>query len=70
MEILSFWGYPPLPRPSERLDWRGFCKNGLQNLEPQEFMGQNLDNKRLVAFFVVAAPSATALIIFCSLLFE
>ena len=24
-----------LPTPSESLDWRGFRKNGLQNLEPQ-----------------------------------
>src|SRR5260370_6200682 len=34
---------PPLP-PLERLDWRGFRKNGLQNLESQWFAGQNLEN--------------------------
>jgi len=37
----------PLPLPSESLDWRGFHKNGLQNLDVKELRGQNLDNKRL-----------------------
>ena len=40
-----FRGYPPPPTPSESRDWRGVCKNRLQNLEPQGFRGQNLENK-------------------------
>ena len=40
----------PLPPPSERLDWRGFRKKCLQNLDPQGFRGQNLDNKQLAGF--------------------
>jgi hypothetical protein len=31
----------------KRLDWRGVCKNSAQNLEGQDFRGQNLDNKGL-----------------------
>jgi hypothetical protein len=61
-------GYtPPSPLPSESLDWRGFCKNGRQNLEPQGFRGQNLDNKGLAAFFAVAACTASALTMLYSL---
>ena len=48
-------GIPPSPPSSKSHDGRGFCKNGLQNLEPQGFRGQNLDNKGLAAFFVVDA---------------
>jgi hypothetical protein len=54
----------PSPTPSKSLDWRGFCKNGSQNLEPQGFRGQNLDNKGLAAFFAVGACTASALTIF------
>jgi hypothetical protein len=38
---------PLPPTLSESLDWRGFYKNALQNLEPQWVKGQNLDNKEL-----------------------
>jgi hypothetical protein len=42
----------PLPRhPLESLDWRGVCKNGLQNIEPLRVRGQNLDFKDLASFF-------------------
>jgi len=59
--------YPPPPHTSESLDWRGLYKNGLQNIEPQGFRGQNLDNNRLAAFLAVAVCSASALTMFCSL---
>ena len=70
-ERVPFWEkcglaeVPPSPYPSERLDWRGFRKNGLQNLEPQRLRGQNLDNKRLTDFFAVAACAASALTMIC-----
>jgi hypothetical protein len=50
---------PPSPHPSEWLDWRGICKNGLQNLERLGVRGQNLHNKELAAFF--GAPSRTVI---------
>ena len=43
-------GVPPSPHPSECLDWRGFYKNGLQNLEPVGVTGQNLDKKEVTSF--------------------
>ncbi len=60
-------GYTPYPTPLKSLDWRGVCKNGLQNLEPQGFRGQNLDNKGLAVFLAVAVCTASALTIFCFL---
>src|SRR5256885_2307810 len=36
-------------RPSECRDWRGFCNNGLQGLEPQEFRTKILRTKELGA---------------------
>src|ERR1700758_3143888 len=70
-ERVPFWEkcglakVPPSPYPSERLDWRGFRKKGLQNIEPQRLRGQNLDNKRLTDFFAVAACAASALTMIC-----
>jgi hypothetical protein len=63
-------GTPPSPHPSESLDWRGFCKNALQNLEPQRFRGQNLDDKGVSALLAGFAYTAFALAIICSLNFE
>ena len=40
-------GVPPLPPTSECLDWRGVCKNALQNLEPQGVAGKIFQNKDL-----------------------
>jgi len=57
--------YPP--HPSESRDWRGVCKNGLQNLEPQGFRGQDLENKRATALFAVAAATATVSTMICFL---
>src|SRR5437016_10085865 len=36
-EMLVFEGTPPPPHPAESLDWRGFRKKSLQNLERQGF---------------------------------
>ncbi len=47
--------YPPPPTLSESLDWRGFCKNGPQNLERLRVKGQNLENKGVAA---VSLPSS------------
>src|SRR5437016_14377284 len=53
---ISWQGWvAPSPTPSESLDWRGFCKNGLQHLESQGLRGRNLDNKELAPFFGAAA---------------
>ena len=49
------------------LTWRGVCKNGLQNLEPQGFRGQNPDNKGVAVLFEVAACTASALTMICFL---
>ena len=38
-------GYPPPPTPLKTLDWRGFRKNALQNLERKGVRGHNLENK-------------------------
>src|ERR1700739_3882313 len=43
-------GITPSPPLSERLDWRGFCKKYLQNLEGAGVTDQNLDNKRFTGF--------------------
>src|ERR1700733_4810383 len=67
----SFWengggsGYPPPPPPLESLDWRGFCKNGLQNLERLEVRGQNIDNKAVMRFFSASSFTAFASAIIC-----
>src|SRR6266567_1982962 len=63
-------GYPPSPAPSECLDWRGVCKNGLQNLERLRVRGQNLYNKGVVASFAEALSTASALTMICCLNFE
>jgi hypothetical protein len=55
------------PHLSESRDWREVCKNGLQNLEPQGFRGQNLENKRVGAFFLAVTGTASALTKICSL---
>jgi len=58
--------YPsPLPPPLESRDWRGFRKNGLQNLQPQGFRGQNIDNKQLRLLAGHSLCTAWALIIIC-----
>ena len=62
-------GVPPSPLPSECLDWRGVCKNGLQNLERLGVRGQNLDNKELAAFFSALACTVTASTMICFLNF-
>src|SRR5271169_4394044 len=72
-KVVPFWefsgerGIPPSPCPSESLDWRGFRKSDLQNLEPQGFRGQDHDNTGLAGFFVVVGCTASALTIFCFL---
>jgi hypothetical protein len=53
--------YPPPPHTSESLDWRGFCKNALQNLEPQRFRDRNLDCKSLSGIPVAVLSAACAL---------
>jgi hypothetical protein len=47
--------------PLERLAWREFRKNGLQNLEPQGFAGQNLENTGVMASRGFPARTASAL---------
>ena len=61
-------GVPPSPTPSESLDWRGVCKNALQNLEPQGVRGQNLDNKELAGVSRRDRRTAHALTMICFLL--
>ena len=63
-------GVPPSPLPSKSLDWRGVCKNALQNLEPLGIRGQNIDNKELTGVFASAACTAHALTMICFLLVE
>jgi hypothetical protein len=40
---------PPSHTSLKSPDWRGFCKNGRQNIERLGFRGQNIDNKRFMA---------------------
>ena len=67
----SFWengggsGYPPPPPPLESLDWRGFCKNGLQNLERVGVRGQNLESKRVTYAFGSFANTSFAVAMIC-----
>jgi hypothetical protein len=44
----------------ESLDWRGFCKNGLQNLERVTVRGQNPENKGVVGVFLLLPLAAFA----------
>jgi hypothetical protein len=60
-------GVPPPPTLSKSLDWRGVCKNALQNLEPLGVRGQNIDNKGVADFFLNSAPAASALTMIDSL---
>jgi hypothetical protein len=60
-EIPLFWGTLLPPPPFECLDGRGVCKNALQNLEPQGFRGQNLDNKELAGFSARLLDAVSAL---------
>ena len=59
-------GYPPPPDPLKTLDWRGLCKNGLQNLEGVVVRGQNLDLKGLTDYFNHGVHTAFALAMICS----
>jgi len=56
---------PPPPSLHAWRDWRGVCKNGLQNLERQGFRGQNLDYKRLNPFALIESYTAYALAMIC-----
>jgi hypothetical protein len=62
-------GYPS-PLATESLDWRGFCKNALQNLEPQELRGQDLDNEGVTIRLAFLVSTASALTMICRLNFE
>jgi hypothetical protein len=62
-------GSPPHP-PSKRRDWRGVCKNGLQNLERLGVRSQNLENKGVKALFTGFAYTASALAMICCLDFR
>jgi hypothetical protein len=42
----------PFPRLLESLDWRGVYKS-LQNIEPQGFRSQDLENKGVIASFLL-----------------
>jgi len=57
--------YTPSPHTSESLDWHGFRKNGVQNLERVGVRSQNLDFKELTVFFEAAAETAHALTMIC-----
>jgi hypothetical protein len=67
--ILGIWGLsqgsPPTPS-LESLDWRGVCKECLQNLERVEVRGQNLDDKRVAQSLErpPETPCAVAMICF------
>jgi hypothetical protein len=68
---VPFWesggceGYPPPPHPLERLDWRGFRKKCLQNLEAVGVRGQNLENKRVAGISHPSLSTASALTMIC-----
>ena len=70
LPVCTKLGVPPPPSPSESLDWRGVCKNGLQNLERLRVRGQNLYNKGVAASFAEALSTASALTMICCLNFE
>jgi hypothetical protein len=67
LKIRSFQRAPPLLPPSECRDWRGVCKNGLQNLESQGVRSQNLENTVLRALIATSACTAPALAMICCL---
>ena len=46
--IMAVAEVSPLPAPYEHLDWRGFRKIALQNLERLRVRGQNLDNRTVM----------------------
>jgi hypothetical protein len=69
-EIRSRDDTPPPPHPWERLDWRGFYKKCLQNLESKRVKGQNLENKGVAASSETLSQAASALTIICSLRME
>jgi len=58
-------GIPPPPCPLKCRDWRGVCKNALQNLEPLGVRGQNLENKGVGGVLTHGARTAFALASFC-----
>ena len=59
-------GIPPSPPSLKTLEWRGFRKNGLQDLEPQGFRGQNIDNKGLMPLNAFLERIAFALSMICA----
>ena len=61
------YGVYPSPDPSESRDWRGVCKNVLQNLEAEGLRAQNLENMRVTALFVEAGCAASASTMICFL---
>ena len=66
-ETAGFLRYPPPPPPCEGLDWRGFCKMCLQNLERVRVRGQNLDSTGLAGVSLTSLRTATAVAMICSL---
>ena len=64
MLIREKWGtaaYPPPLPLSESLEWRGFCKKALQNIERLGVKGQNLETKRVIRVLGVLTCTAFAL---------
>ena len=66
----SLEGIPPSPTPLKSRDWRGVCKNGLQNLERLGVRGQNLDFNELADVLASGSPIAFALTMICFLRFQ
>jgi hypothetical protein len=58
-------GDTPSPTPLKSRDWRGVCKNGLQNIERLGVRGQNLDFKELAGVFASGLRTAFALAMIC-----
>ena len=56
---------PPPPTPSKSLEWRGFCKNGLQNLERVRVRGQNLESKKVTSPYEGCAHTPFAVAMIC-----
>ena len=54
------------PTCSESLDWRGFCKMRLQNLERLRLRGQNLENSGVSDSSARYSYTASALTMICS----
>jgi hypothetical protein len=55
LEKFRFSGVPPSPPTLKALPGAAFAKMPLQNLEPQGFKSQNLDNKRLTVVLATTA---------------